>query len=98
MAFYLDYHKDEESFGVDIHTYSEDFDMPNYRVGISEILSDGKKQFNSKCLECEIDYILDYNGNCEKLNNNKCTFNSIIQNYDNLRQSCSFYAPNLLMY
>ena len=92
MAFSLYYIRDEESFGVYIHTYSEDFDMPNYRVGISEILSEGKKQFNSKCLECEINYFLDYNGNCEKPNNNKCTFNSIIQNYDNLRQSCYFFC------
>ena len=60
------------------------------------IYSNGLKGFESKCLNCLENYVLNDKGNCEelKINYDGCSFNSIIKNYDKLYYNCRSFCKN----
>ena len=72
----------------------DEINMYDYNNEISEMISPGKEILNSKCLYCNNGYFINQNGDCEKLDYDKCSFISIIKNLNQLKYSCSVFCYN----
>ena len=76
---------------IDI-SYSNYLNLSYYNNLVSEYFSLGTKSLDSKCIYCYTGYFLNENGNCEELNYEYCTLNSIMKNYTKLRSACSNFC------
>ena len=52
------------------------------------IYDNGLNGFEKKCLSCKTGFYLNNEGNCEKLNYEKCSFNNILNNFEKLCEAC----------
>ena len=80
---------------IDTYSYSYYFyssfygkNLTYYNNEISKIISAGNGQLDSICDYCYSGYFIDNNGKCEQLDYDKCSFNSIIKNYNHLHYAC----------
>ena len=78
-----------------IYIYNE-FNLSNYNNQISKIISSGLNEISSNCSYCNNGYFTNDNKICEQLNYDKCSFNSILENY-NKYDSCYDYCYNQVL-
>ena len=78
------------SLGIEINYRIDDYS--NYDTVSNLIYSTGLKGFESKCLTCDLDYILNDDGKCEEINYEKCSFNSIMKKYNKLYGACKTFC------
>ena len=71
---------------LNIHAYS------NYDSIYTSIYSTGLSGFESKCIKCESNYVLN-DGKCELLKET-CSFNSIMKNYNKLYSICQSFCSS----
>ena len=89
VKFNFNYNNNNEHyFKFTVYNYS------NYDYVSNIIYSEGLSEFKSKCIKCSEGYFLNEDGNCEKVNYEKCTFLSLLNNYNQLYKPCSDFCDN----
>ena len=68
------------------------FDYSDYENTLKLIYDLGLKGFEKKCLYCKDNFFVNEKGECEQLNYDKCSFNSIVKNMDNLLEPCNTFC------
>ena len=76
----------ESSFNITHYT--------NLNIIYKEIYLTGLKRYEKDCVECNEGFFLNDKGECEELNYDKCSFNSILNNYDKFYGICSNFCKN----
>ena len=64
----------------------------NKNIFVQTLITSGMKKISFKCKECFGNSFLSMEGNCEELTFDKCSFNSIFKNFDQLKKPCSRFC------
>ena len=85
-----------EGTRYDIKFFNEEDDNYSIQISGSTNWINGLENIEPQCLECFDNYFFNESGECEELNYEKCSFNSLItQNREKLIINCRNYCSNI---